>query len=241
MRIDERPVGDVTVLDVTGRITADAGDVELKDKINSLLNQGRSKILLNLGGVAFVDSTGLGQIVASFTSVSNNKGQMKLLNVTKRLNDLLIITKLTNVFDTFDDESEALKSFKWSGGGGDKARPAHQDVVGIDAGAKWQLVDHGSHCHVGTGHVLLLEVERPGPLAATLATLAEDADVDPVVERDLGLNAFAIRAEFSGLRRHRHVVTSIGALARDSGGRLVVEQRDGRKQIDRAVVGARAG
>ena len=112
MRIDERPVGDVTVLDVTGRITADAGDVELKDKINSLLNQGRSKILLNLGGVAFVDSTGLGQIVASFTSVSNNKGQMKLLNVTKRLNDLLIITKLTNVFDTFDDESEALKSFK---------------------------------------------------------------------------------------------------------------------------------
>ena len=104
-------VGDVTVLDVTGRITADAGDVELKDKINSLLNQGRSKILLNLGGVAFVDSTGLGQIVASFTSVSNNKGQMKLLNVTKRLNDLLIITKLTNVFDTFDDESEALKSF----------------------------------------------------------------------------------------------------------------------------------
>lgn len=112
MRIDERPVGDVTVLDVTGRITADAGDVELKDKINSLLNQGRSKILLNLGGVAFVDSTGLGQIVASFTSVSNNKGQMKLLNVTKRLNDLLIITKLTNVFDTFDDESEALKSFR---------------------------------------------------------------------------------------------------------------------------------
>jgi anti-sigma B factor antagonist len=112
MRIDERAEGDVTVLDVTGRITADAGDVELKDKINSLLNQGRSKILLNLGGVAFVDSTGLGQIVASFTSVSNNKGQMKLLNVTKRLNDLLIITKLTNVFDTFDDESEALKSFK---------------------------------------------------------------------------------------------------------------------------------
>ena len=111
MRIDERQVGDVTVLDVTGRITADAGDVELKDKINSLLNQGRSKILLNLGGVAFVDSTGLGQIVASFTSVSNNKGQMKLLNVTKRLNDLLIITKLTNVFDTFDDESEAMKSF----------------------------------------------------------------------------------------------------------------------------------
>ena len=112
MRIDEREVGDVTVLDVTGRITADAGDVELKDKINSLLNQGRSKILLNLGGVAFVDSTGLGQIVASFTSVSNNKGHMKLLNVTKRLNDLLIITKLTNVFDTFDDESEAIKSFK---------------------------------------------------------------------------------------------------------------------------------
>ncbi len=111
MRIDERSVGDVTVLDVTGRITADAGDVELKDKINSLINQGRTKILLNLGGVGFVDSTGLGQIVASFTSVSNNKGQMKLLNVTKRLNDLLVITKLTNVFDTFDNEAEAIKSF----------------------------------------------------------------------------------------------------------------------------------
>ncbi len=111
MRIDERSVGDVTVLDVTGRITADSGDVELKDKINSLINQGRTKILLNLGGVGFVDSTGLGQIVASFTSVSNNKGQMKLLNVTKRLNDLLVITKLTNVFDTFDNEAEAIKSF----------------------------------------------------------------------------------------------------------------------------------
>lgn len=111
MRIDERTVGDVMVLDVTGRITADAGDVELKDKINSLINQGRKKILLNLGAVGFVDSTGLGQIVASFTSVSNNNGQMKLLNVTKRLNDLLVITKLTNVFDTFEDEAEAIKSF----------------------------------------------------------------------------------------------------------------------------------
>lgn len=112
MRIDERSVGDVTILDVTGRITADEGDVQLKDKINSLVNQKRTKILLNLGGVGFVDSTGLGQIVASFTSVSNNQGKMKLLGVTKRLNDLLIITKLTNVFDTFDDESEAIKSFQ---------------------------------------------------------------------------------------------------------------------------------
>lgn len=111
MRIDERTVGGITILDVSGQITADRGQAHLKDKIQSLVLQGRTKILIDLGAVSFVDSTGLGELIASLTTVSKSQGALKLMRVTKRLNDLLIITKLINVFDTFETEAEALASF----------------------------------------------------------------------------------------------------------------------------------
>jgi len=112
MHISERTIGDVTIVDVSGKITlGDAGDTLVKDKIRSLVQQGRRKLLLNLADVAYVDSAGLGAIVQSYTTVTNQGGGLKLLNVTKRLKDLLSITKLLTVFDTFDNEAEAVTSF----------------------------------------------------------------------------------------------------------------------------------
>jgi anti-sigma B factor antagonist len=111
MQIEERSVGDVMVLDLKGKITLGEGDQLLKDKINSLVNQGRRKILLNLGAVPYIDSAGLGEVVRTYTTVSRQGGSLKLFNVTKRINDLLVITKLSSVFDIFTTESEAVKSF----------------------------------------------------------------------------------------------------------------------------------
>src|SRR5678815_2586689 len=101
MQIDERTVGDVLVLDVKGRITLGEGDELLKDKVNSLLNQGHKKIVLNLAEVPYIDSAGLGEIVRTYTTVSRQGGSLKLLNLTKRITDLLAITKLLTVFETF--------------------------------------------------------------------------------------------------------------------------------------------
>ena len=107
MKLDERESGDVTVLTITGEITLSAGgDVQLKDKIQSLLQQGRRKILLDLGNVSYVDSAGLGQLVQATVTASKNGGKLKLLNLTKRLNDLLVVTKLSTVFDIVDKESD---------------------------------------------------------------------------------------------------------------------------------------
>ena len=114
MQIDERMVGDVVVLDVKGRVTLGEGDEILKDKVNSLLNQGRRKIVLNLAGVPYIDSAGLGEIVRTFTTVSRQGGSLKLLNLTKRITDLLAITKLLTVFETHDTEDEAVQSFSAS-------------------------------------------------------------------------------------------------------------------------------
>jgi anti-sigma B factor antagonist len=111
MQIEERNVGDVVVLDLKGKITLGEGDELLKDKVNSLVNQGRRKILLNFGEVPYVDSAGLGEIVRTYTTVSRQGGSLKLLSLTKRITDLLAITKLLTVFETFDTESEAIKSF----------------------------------------------------------------------------------------------------------------------------------
>ena len=111
MQIEERSVGGVVVLDVKGKITLGDGDELLKDKINSLVNQGSKQILLNLAGVPYIDSAGLGEIVRTYTTVSRQGGSLKLLNLTKRITDLLSITKLLTVFDTFDSEGEAVKSF----------------------------------------------------------------------------------------------------------------------------------
>ena len=114
MQIDERTVGDVVVLDLKGKVTLGQGDELLKDKVNSLVNQGHRKIVLNLAGVPYVDSAGLGEIVRTYTTVSRQGGSMKLLNLTKRITDLLAITKLLTVFETFDVESDAVRSFSAS-------------------------------------------------------------------------------------------------------------------------------
>jgi len=112
MEIAERNSGKVTVLDLSGRITLGEGDVLLKDKLHSLVNQGRRDVLLNLGNVNYVDSAGLGAIVSAYTTMTRAGGSLKLANVTKKLQDLLSITKLLTVFETFDSEDEALRSYK---------------------------------------------------------------------------------------------------------------------------------
>ena len=114
MQIDERAVGDVVVLDLKGKITLGKGDELLKDKVNSVVNQGHKKIVLNLAEVPYIDSAGLGEIVRTFTTVSRQGGNLKLLNLTKRITDLLAITKLLTVFETFDTENDAIRSFSAS-------------------------------------------------------------------------------------------------------------------------------
>jgi len=114
MQIEQRAVGDVVVLDLKGRITMGEGDELLKDKVNSLVNQGHKKIVLNLAEVPYIDSAGLGEIVRTYTTVSRQGGSLKLLNLTKRITDLLSITKLLTVFETFDSENEAVRSFSAS-------------------------------------------------------------------------------------------------------------------------------
>jgi anti-sigma B factor antagonist len=111
MQIDERIVDDVTVLDLKGKMTLGEGDELLKDKINSLVSQGHKKILLNLEAVPYIDSAGLGEIVRTYTSISRQGGKLKLLNVSKRIQDLLVITKLITIFDSYDSETEAVRSF----------------------------------------------------------------------------------------------------------------------------------
>jgi anti-sigma B factor antagonist len=114
MQITERSVGDVMVLDIKGKITLGEGDEQLKDKVNSLVNQGHRKMVLNLAEVPYLDSAGLGEVVRAYTTVSRQGGSLKLLNLTKRITDLLSITKLLTVFETFESESDAVQSFSAS-------------------------------------------------------------------------------------------------------------------------------
>jgi anti-sigma B factor antagonist len=111
MQIDERKVGDVTILDMKGKMTLGDGDELLRNKINALIQTGAKKLVLNLGDVPYIDSAGLGEVVRTYTTVSRQGGVLKLLNLTKRIQDLLAITKLLTVFETFDTEAEAVKSF----------------------------------------------------------------------------------------------------------------------------------
>jgi len=110
--IEERSVGRVTVLDLVGKLTIDQGAQRIKDKVNSLIAQGRTQIVLNLKEVPYIDSGGLGQLVASYGSVKKASGIMKLLNVNSRNHDLLSITRLVTIFDSFDSEAEAVQSFQ---------------------------------------------------------------------------------------------------------------------------------
>ena len=113
MQLEQRIAGDVAIIKVIGDITLNkGGDVLLKDKVQSLLHQGHKHLLVDLSGVSYVDSAGLGELVQAYATTKNSGGALKLLNVTKRLRDLLVVTKLLTVFDAFDDEAGALASFK---------------------------------------------------------------------------------------------------------------------------------
>jgi anti-sigma B factor antagonist len=107
-----RRLDDVVILDLSGRITMGEGTLILRDQIQKLLNAGDRKFLLNLEDVNYIDSSGLGELVTSFTTVRNQGGLLKLLNLTRRVQDLLQITKLLTVFETFNSEAEALKTMK---------------------------------------------------------------------------------------------------------------------------------
>jgi anti-sigma B factor antagonist len=111
LNISERQAGDVTILDMDGKVTIGEGSVALRNTIRRLVGEGKKKILLNLAGVGYVDSSGIGELVSSFTAVNKEGGQLKLLNLTQKIQDLLAITKLLTVFDVFENEGEALGSY----------------------------------------------------------------------------------------------------------------------------------
>lgn len=111
VKLTSRQVGDVTVMDAAGRITLGDGASAFRDRIRELVAKGDKKILLNLGEVSYIDSSGIGEMVSGFTTVTNNGGQLKLVGLNKRVKDLLQITKLYTVFEAFDDEATAVRSF----------------------------------------------------------------------------------------------------------------------------------
>jgi anti-sigma B factor antagonist len=112
MKASTRQVDGITIVDLSGRITLGEGSVVLRDNIRDVIGQGHKKILLNLGDVTYIDSSGIGELVSAFTTVRNQGGELKLLNLTKKVHDLLQITKLYTVFDIKDDEATAINSFK---------------------------------------------------------------------------------------------------------------------------------
>ena len=111
VKLSSRQVGDVTVLDVAGRITLGEGSSAMRDALRDLVTKNQKKILLNLGEVSYIDSSGIGELVSGFTTVTNSGGQLRLLNLTKRVKDLLQITKLYTVFDVHEDEAAAIRAF----------------------------------------------------------------------------------------------------------------------------------
>src|SRR5947209_13865707 len=115
MKASTRQVDGVTIVDLSGRITLGEGSVVLRDTVRDLLGKGQKKILLNLGDVSYIDSSGIGELVSAYTTVRNQSGDLRLLNLTKKVHDLLQITKLYTVFDVKDDEMSAVKSFSTAG------------------------------------------------------------------------------------------------------------------------------
>ncbi|MBV9404370.1 MAG: STAS domain-containing protein [Acidobacteriaceae bacterium] len=112
VKLTSRQVGDVTVIDAAGRITLGEGASAFRDTIRDLAAKGNKKLLVDLGEVSYIDSSGIGELVSGFTTVTNNGGQLKLVGLSKRVKDLLQITKLYTVFEVFDEEAEAIRSFK---------------------------------------------------------------------------------------------------------------------------------
>ena len=111
MKVSTRQVDGITILDLSGRITLGEGSVTIRDAVRDVLAKGSNKILLNLGDITYIDSSGIGELVSAFTTVRNQGGDLKLLNLTKKVHDLLQITKLYTVFDVKDDEASAVASF----------------------------------------------------------------------------------------------------------------------------------
>src|SRR5438105_204259 len=111
LNISERQAGDVTVLDLDGKITIGEGSVALRTAIRRLLEESKKRILLNLARVGYIDSSGIGELVSSYTAINKEGGQLKLLNLTHKIQDLFVITKLLTVFDVYESEAEALNSF----------------------------------------------------------------------------------------------------------------------------------
>ena len=111
VKLTNRQVGDVTVIDAAGRITLGEGASTFRDSIRDLAAKGTKKILVNLSEVSYIDSSGIGEMVSGFTTVTNHGGQLKLLGLSKRVKDLLQITKLYTVFEVFEDEPAAVRSF----------------------------------------------------------------------------------------------------------------------------------
>lgn len=110
--VRERQAGDVSILDLSGSVRIGEGSIALRNAIRTLVEGNKTKILLNLADVKYMDSSGIGELIANYTTISRNNGQLKLLNLTGKIKDLLVITKLLTVFDTYDSEAEALNSFQ---------------------------------------------------------------------------------------------------------------------------------
>jgi len=111
LEIKERALGEVVILDLIGKITIGEGSVQLRDAVSNLLDAGRNRIILNLGGVVYVDSSGIGELVSRYTTTKNAGGRLKLLNLPKKIKDLLMITKLLTVFEIYEEEEAAVNSF----------------------------------------------------------------------------------------------------------------------------------
>ena len=112
LEIKERTVGEIVILELSGKITIGEGSVQLREAVSRLLEAGRNKIILNLSAVSYVDSSGIGELVSRYTTTKNAGGRLKLLNLPKKIKDLLMITKLLTVFEIYEDEQAALESFQ---------------------------------------------------------------------------------------------------------------------------------
>jgi anti-sigma B factor antagonist len=110
--VKQRQAGDVSILDLSGAVRMGEGAITLRNAIRGLIEKGNKKILLNLAAVKNIDSSGIGELIANYTTLSRDGGQLKLLSLTEKIRDLLVITKLLTVFDAYEDEAEALNSYK---------------------------------------------------------------------------------------------------------------------------------
>ncbi len=111
MKLNFREIKDVSIIDISGRITIGEGDIKLRDAIHKLLKENKRKIILNFAEATYIDSAGIGELVSAYTSAKRNNAQLKLINLTKKIHDILQITHLLTVFETFDNEEAAVKSF----------------------------------------------------------------------------------------------------------------------------------